>query len=48
VLDGGLRIKGEPTGQVLPPGSTALLPAALGQVAMTPQGQTTLLDAYLP
>ena len=38
----------KPADEVLPRGGTALLPAALGPVRLTPQGRTVLLDAYLP
>lgn len=48
VLRGSLRVEGDPAGREIPPGSTALLPAELGQVELTPQGDTVLLDAYLP
>jgi mannose-6-phosphate isomerase len=48
VLEGGLQMEGDPANSVLPRGGSALLPASLGQVQLDPQGQTVLLDAYLP
>jgi mannose-6-phosphate isomerase len=48
VLEGGVLIEGDPSGHPLAPGGTALLPACLGAVAVSPQGKTVLLDAYLP
>ncbi len=49
ILSGEVAVAGEPGGQPLAKGSTALLPAALGEVLLTPtQGQAVLLDAYLP
>jgi len=48
VLEGAVRIEGDPADSPLPRGGTALLPAALGNVRLTAQGRTILLDAYLP
>jgi mannose-6-phosphate isomerase len=48
VLDGFLRVEGDPTGRAIPVGGTVLLPAGLGQVELSPQGSPVLLDAYLP
>jgi mannose-6-phosphate isomerase len=48
VLEGSIRIEGDPLDTPLGCGSTALLPAALGPVRLTPQGRGVLLDAYLP
>jgi mannose-6-phosphate isomerase len=48
VLQGAVRIEGDPADTTLPRGETALLPASLGRVQLTPQGRTILLDAYLP
>ena len=48
VLEGAVQIAGDPSGSPLPRGETALLPASLGQVLLSPQGRTVLLDAYLP
>jgi mannose-6-phosphate isomerase len=48
VLQGAVQIAGDPAASPLPRGSTALLPASLGQVTLSPQRQTVLLDAYLP
>ena len=46
VLEGAVRIAGDPHADPLPKGSTALLPACLGEVQLTPQGNTVLLDAF--
>lgn len=48
VLEGRVEVAGDPAGSPVPPGGTVLLPAALGQVELRPQGGTALLDAYLP
>jgi mannose-6-phosphate isomerase len=48
VLQGAVRIETDPADSPLPRGGSALLPASLGQVRLTPQGRTVLLDAYLP
>jgi mannose-6-phosphate isomerase len=48
VLEGGLRIEGDPANSILPRGGSALLPASLGRLQLDPQGRTVLLDAYLP
>jgi mannose-6-phosphate isomerase len=48
VLEGAVRMEGDPADSTLPRGQSALLPASLGQVQLTPQSRTTLLDAYLP
>ena len=48
VIEGAVRIEGDPSAAVLSRGGTALLPAALGAVQLTPLGRTVLLDGYLP
>lgn len=48
VLDGSVRLDGDPLQSPLLRGSTALLPASLGGVRLEPQGKAILLDAYLP
>ena len=48
VLEGAVRIEGDPADSPLPRGGTALLPASLGNVRLTAQGRTILLDVYLP
>ena len=48
VLSGAVQIERDPTETALPPGGTALLPAGLGPIRLSPQGRTVLLDAYLP
>ena len=47
VLEGAVRITGDPHAEPLPKGGTALLPASLGSVALEPLGRTVLLDAYV-
>lgn len=46
VLEGAVRIAGDPHADPLPKGGTALLPACLGGVELRPQGRTVLLDAF--
>ncbi len=48
VLQGVVQIAGDPAPSPLPRGSTALLPASLGHITLSPQSETVLLDAYLP
>lgn len=48
VLEGQLAIEGDPLQMPLQRGGTAILPAPLGPVCLTPHGKTVLLDAYLP
>lgn len=48
VLEGAVKIEGDPAEKPLPRGGTALLPAGLGTVGMTARGKTVLLDVYLP
>ncbi|MEK6246956.1 MAG: class I mannose-6-phosphate isomerase [Planctomycetales bacterium] len=48
VLSGELTIEGDPTGEPLIRGQTALLPASPGGLALQAGGRVTLLDAYLP
>jgi mannose-6-phosphate isomerase len=48
MLEGSARIGGDPTGMPFVRGCTALLPASLGKVKISPQGKAVLLDAYLP
>jgi len=48
VLQGAAQIAGDPGDSPLPRGGTALLPASLGQVTLSPHGQAVMLDAYLP
>ena len=48
VLEGAVRIEGDPVAFPLARGGTALLPASLGAVQLVPQGRTVLLDAFLP
>jgi mannose-6-phosphate isomerase len=48
VLEGGASLAGDPGNSPLVRGCTALLPASLGSVKITPHGNAVLLDAYLP
>ena len=48
VLEGAVRIEGDPVAGQVVRGQTVLLPAGVGQVGLRPEGETTLLDAYLP
>jgi mannose-6-phosphate isomerase len=48
VLDGEVRVAGDVAEEPLKKGDTVLLPASLGAVELTPRGNATLLDAYLP
>ncbi len=47
VLQGAIRMAGDPQIAPLPMGGTALLPAGLGGVRLVPQQRTVLLDVYL-
>ena len=47
VLQGAVRMEGDPQIAPLPQGGTALLPASLGSVRLVPQQRTVLLDMYL-
>jgi mannose-6-phosphate isomerase len=47
VMQGAVRIDGDPQNGPLPKGGTALLPASLGSVRLVPQQRTVLLNAYL-
>lgn len=48
VLEGAVLVAGQPEGKPLAKGGTALLPAALGQVQLSPLVPTVLVDIYLP
>jgi mannose-6-phosphate isomerase len=48
VLAGAVRIEGRAANSELSRGTTALLPAGLGPVRLSPLGRAVLLDAYLP
>ena len=47
-LSGTVMVAGDPSGKPLSRGEVLLLPASLGEVAVEPVGEVTLLDAYLP
>jgi len=47
VLEGAVRMEGDPQITPLPQGGTTLLPASLGSVRLVPQQRTVLLDVYL-
>jgi mannose-6-phosphate isomerase len=48
VLQGSVAIAGDPVAEPLVRGGVVLLPAGCGATLVTPQGDATLLDAYLP
>ncbi len=48
VLQGAIRLQGDPAESPLGTGGTALLPAGIGPVMVNPLEETILLDAYLP
>jgi mannose-6-phosphate isomerase len=48
VLEGAVRIEGDPLDKPVARGGTVLLPAMLGATTIVPQGRTVLLHAYLP
>ena len=47
VLNGLVRVQGDPAQQPLGVGDTLLLAAELGEVLLEPQGRAVLLDAWL-
>ena len=48
VIEGEVEISGDPRGKPLMRGEVMLLPAALGEVTVSPSSKATLLDVYLP
>jgi mannose-6-phosphate isomerase len=48
VIEGQIRISGEPSGEALARGTVVMLPAGVGSVILTPDVAATLLCAYLP
>jgi mannose-6-phosphate isomerase len=48
IVEGAVRVEDDPSALMLPRGGTALLPAGVGAVRLTPLRRTILLDAYLP
>jgi len=48
VLEGAVRVDGDPADRPLRLGETMLLPAAAGEVGIRPEGYAVVLDAYLP
>jgi hypothetical protein len=48
ILEGLLFVEGDPALAPMSRGSTALVPACLGPVVLTPQNRVTALDAFLP
>ncbi len=48
VIDGELRIAGDPMNASLIAGDVALLPASIGAVEISPRGEATWLEAKLP
>ena len=48
VLEGEIRVIGDPIATPVVRGGTLLLPASIGACAIEPLGPSTLLDIYLP
>ncbi|MDZ4819937.1 MAG: type I phosphomannose isomerase catalytic subunit [Planctomycetota bacterium] len=48
VVEGTVSIAGDPAPNGLSTGMTALIPASVGPVLVSPTGKATLLDVYLP
>jgi mannose-6-phosphate isomerase len=48
VIDGELEVAGDPLDRPLHKGESMLLPAALGDVSISPRTTAVFLDAYLP
>ena len=48
VIEGEVEISGDARGKPLMRGEVMLLPAALGEVTVSPSSKATLLDVYLP
>ncbi len=48
VISGQAGVAGDPLGAPLGPGGTILLPAECGPTVVRPEGETIILDAYLP
>ena len=48
VVDGSLAVNGDPSGQRVHLGQTLLLPAAAGEVVITPDASAVFLDMVLP
>jgi mannose-6-phosphate isomerase len=48
IVGGAVQIEGDASGQPVPYGATAILPASCGPVKITPLGEATILDATLP
>ena len=47
-IAGSTAVENDPSNEPLKLGQTCLLPAAAGAIELTPQGETVLLDIYLP
>lgn len=47
-LSGAITVEGDPVAAPLTSGQTCLIPAATGQVSLTPTGTVVVLDIYLP
>jgi mannose-6-phosphate isomerase len=48
VIEGSVRLSGDPGNRPLGKGGVILLPAAAGSVELEPDGESIVLDAYLP
>ena len=47
-IEGSVTVDRDPTGEALMPGRTCLIPAAAGELELTPQAASVLLDITLP
>ena len=48
VLSGAVEIEGDPAGRLLEQGGVVILPASVGQAALSPQPVALLLEIYMP
>ena len=48
VLQGEVKVPGDPAGRPLATGDVMLVPASCGRFELRPAGSAILLDAYLP
>jgi mannose-6-phosphate isomerase len=48
VLEGSMKVEGDPGSTPISRGNTVLMPACLGRVKLLPQKNTVVLDAFLP
>lgn len=48
VLEGAVKVEGDPADEPLLRGGTTLIPASVGPVRLSPKGRAVVLDSYLP